>query len=68
MVCHMFHMFKIIRGGSSHIGADFAFDCQIDKYLALAPKKFHHFISKNETIRAIVQWIDEDNSLHNENS
>ena len=34
------------------------FDCQIflffwDKYLAIAPKKFHHFISKNETIRTV---------------
>ena len=24
-----------------------------DKYLGIAPKKFHHFISKNETIRTV---------------
>ena len=38
-----------------------AFDCQIflffwDKYLAIAPKKFHHFISKNETIRTVYSY------------
>ena len=25
----------------------------LDKDLAIAPKKFHHFISKNKTIRAV---------------
>ena len=27
--------------------------CFLDKNLAIAPKKFRHFISKNETIRTV---------------
>ena len=28
-----------------------------DKYLAIAPKKFHHFISKNEAIGTVSSYF-----------